>query len=80
LLDSNVADMRNIGGPLAGATTAALFLGEFVGETPWAHIDMAGPMDADGDNGWLNRGATAYGTRLLIDFCANFKKPAGKNK
>ena len=80
LLDSNVADMRNIGGPLAGATTAALFLGEFVGQTPWAHIDMAGPMDADGDNGWLNRGATAYGTRLLIDFCANFKKPAGKNK
>jgi leucyl aminopeptidase len=80
LLDSNVADMRNIGGPLAGATTAALFLGEFVGETPWAHIDMAGPMDADGDNGWLNRGATAYGTRLLIDFCANFKKPTGKNK
>lgn len=80
LLDSNVADMRNIGGPLAGATTAALFLGEFVGDTPWAHIDMAGPMEADGDNGWLNRGATAYGTRLLIDFCANFKKTATKNK
>lgn len=80
LLDSNVADMRNIGGPLAGATTAALFLGEFVGDTPWAHIDMAGPMEADGDNGWLNRGATAYGTRLLIDFCANFKKSSTKNK
>lgn len=80
MLDSNVADMRNIGGPLAGATTAALFLGEFAGNTPWAHIDMAGPMDSDGDNGWMNRGATAYGTRLLIDFCANFKKPAGKNK
>jgi leucyl aminopeptidase len=80
LLDSNVADMRNIGGPLAGATTAALFLSEFVGDTPWAHIDMAGPMEADGDNGWLNRGATAYGTRLLIDFCANFKKPTAKNK
>lgn len=80
LLDSNVADMRNIGGPLAGATTAALFLGEFAGDTPWAHIDMAGPMEADGDNGWLNRGATAYGTRLLIDFCANFKKSSTKNK
>lgn len=78
LLDSNVADMRNIGGPLAGATTAALFLGEFAGDTPWAHIDMAGPMESDGDNGWLNRGATAYGTRLLIDFCANFKKAASR--
>jgi leucyl aminopeptidase len=80
LLDSNVADMRNIGGPLAGATTAALFLSEFVGSTPWVHIDMAGPMDSDGDNGWLNRGATAYGTRLMIDFCANFTKPGRKNK
>jgi len=78
LLDSNVADMRNIGGPYAGATTAALFLHEFVGTTPWAHLDIAGPMDADGDEGWLNRGATAYGTRLLIDFCANFTKPLKK--
>jgi leucyl aminopeptidase len=78
LLDSNVADMRNIGGPYAGATTAALFLHEFVGTTPWAHLDIAGPMDADGDEGWLNRGATAYGTRLLIDFCANFTKPSKK--
>jgi leucyl aminopeptidase len=78
LLDSNVADMRNIGGPLAGATTAALFLHEFVDQTPWAHLDIAGPMEADGDDGWLNRGATAYGTRLLIDFCANFK-PGSKS-
>ena len=78
LLDSNVADMRNIGGPYAGATTAALFLHEFVGSTPWAHLDIAGPMDTDGDDGWLNRGATAFGTRLLIDFCANFTKPSKK--
>jgi leucyl aminopeptidase len=78
MLDSNVADMRNIGGPLAGVTTSSLFLNEFVGNTPWAHLDIAGPMEADGDNGWLNRGATAFGTRLLIDFCANFTKPAVK--
>ncbi len=80
MLDSNVADMRNIGGPLAGATTAALFLSEFVGDTPWAHLDIAGPMDSEADDGWLNRGATAYGTRLLIDFVVNFKKPRGKVK
>ena len=79
LLDSNVADMRNIGGPYAGATTAALFLSEFVGDVPWAHLDIAGPMDSDGDSGWLNRGATAYGTRLLIDFVSNFKKTRAKN-
>ena len=80
LLDSNVADMRNIGGPYGGAITAALFLREFVGDVPWAHLDIAGPMDTDGDDGWLNRGATAYGTRLLIDFCANFRKPATARK
>ena len=32
-------------------------------------------MESDSDNGWLNRGATAFGTRLLVDFVANFKKP-----
>jgi leucyl aminopeptidase len=67
LLDSQVADMRNIGGPYAGAITAALFLAEFVGDVPWAHLDIAGPMHADADDGWLTRGATAFGTRLLID-------------
>lgn len=80
LLDSNVADMRNIGGPYGGVITAALFLREFAGDVPWAHLDIAGPMDTDGDDGWLNRGATAYGTRLLIDFCANFKKPTAPRK
>jgi len=68
-----VADMKNVGGPFAGVTTSSLFLGEFAGDTPWAHLDIAGPMDAEGDDGWLNRGATAFGTRLLIDFVANFK-------
>ena len=75
LLDSNVADMKNVGGPYGGAITASLFLNEFTNGVPWAHLDIAGPMEADGDNGWLNRGATAFGTRLLIDFVANFKKP-----
>ncbi|MEY3588279.1 MAG: hypothetical protein RJA47_875 [Actinomycetota bacterium] len=75
LLDSNVADMKNVGGPYGGAITASLFLNEFTNGVPWAHLDIAGPMEADGDSGWLNRGATAFGTRLLIDFVANFKKP-----
>ncbi len=67
LLDSHVADMRNIGGPHGGAITASLFLAEFVGDTPWAHLDIAGPMDVDADDGWLSKGATGFGTRLLID-------------
>ena len=74
MLDSYCADMRNIGGSEAGAITAALFLDEFTSGTPWAHLDIAGPMWADGDSGWLQRGATAYGTRLLVNLAENFKR------
>ena len=73
-LDSYVADMKNVGGE-AGAITAALFLEEFVGDTAWAHIDIAGPMWTDSDNGWLQKGMTGYGTRLLIDAALNFRRP-----
>ncbi|MFM9122832.1 MAG: hypothetical protein ACKOQX_08195, partial [Actinomycetota bacterium] len=60
--------------PHAGAITAALLLDELNAGTPWAHIDKAGPMWADSDAGWLQRGATAYGTRLLINLAENFKR------
>ena len=76
LLDSVVADMRNIGGPYGGAITAALFLSEFVGDVPWAHLDIAGPMDAESDDGIYAKGATGYGTRLLIDLACQFEKPS----
>jgi leucyl aminopeptidase len=76
LLDSNVADMKNVGGPYAGATTAAIFLSEFVGDVPWAHLDIAGPMMVDSDTSWRSKGATGFGTRLLIDFASTFT-PAG---
>jgi leucyl aminopeptidase len=75
LIDSQVADMKNIGGPYGGAIIAALFLHEFVGTTPWAHIDMAGTMNSDSDEGWLSKGATGYGTRLLIDLATSFTPP-----
>ena len=73
LLDSNVADFRNIGGPHGGAITAALFLNEFVGDVPWAHLDIAGPMAVDADEGWMSKGATGFGTRLLIDLALAFE-------
>ncbi len=72
LIDSNVADMKNVGGPFGGAIIAALFLNEFVGDTPWAHLDIAGPMAAESDEGWLSRGATGFGTRLLIQLALDF--------
>jgi leucyl aminopeptidase len=68
MLDSTVADVKNIGGAHAGALTAGLFLKEFVAEgIPWAHIDIAGP--AFTETGWDEhpKGGTGYGVRLLID-------------
>ena len=77
MLDSVVADMRNIGGREAGTITAAIFLSEFVDGVPWAHLDIAGPMKVDGDEGIYSKGATGFGTRLLIDIACNFEQPDG---
>lgn len=63
--DSEVADMKNLAGKWAGTVTAALFLSEWVGETPWAHIDMAGTMRSDADEAWRVKGSNGYGARLL---------------
>ncbi|MGW9631189.1 leucyl aminopeptidase [Agromyces sp. NPDC055520] len=72
-LDSDVADLSNLGGTFAGATTAALFLDHFVGTTPWAHLDIAGTMQSDADDSWRSKGATGFGTRILIDVARGFQ-------
>ncbi len=71
-LDSDIADISNLGGPHAGATTAALFLDEFVAGTPWAHIDIAGTMSSDADEAWRSAGATGFGARLLANLASGF--------
>jgi leucyl aminopeptidase len=67
-IDSDVADVANIGrgGFGAGSITAALFLREFAGKRPWAHLDVAGPARAASDDGELTKGATGFGVRLLL--------------
>ncbi|HUR13020.1 MAG TPA: leucyl aminopeptidase [Mycobacteriales bacterium] len=69
-LDSDTADLRNIGDPKkklqGGAITAALFLQAFTGGVPWAHLDIAGPGWASGDDDELTKGGTGYGVRLLV--------------
>ena len=74
-LDSDIADISNMGGPTAGAITAALFLSEFVKGTPWAHLDIAGTMKSDSNHSWRPIGATGFGTRLLSEFIVNYTKP-----
>ena len=69
LLDSGVADVKNIGGRYGGAITAGLFLREFVAEgTPWAHLDIAGPAFFDADHPLGPKGATGFGVRTLVEF------------
>jgi leucyl aminopeptidase len=68
LLDSDYADLRNVtGNTAASSTMAALFLREFAGEGPWAHLDIAGPAWAESEDGWLAKGATGWGARTLIE-------------
>ncbi|MES2641966.1 MAG: leucyl aminopeptidase [Myxococcota bacterium] len=74
-LDSEIADLKNVGGENAGAITAALFLQEFVADIPWAHLDIAGTARVENDESWRSKGATAFGTRLLIDFLMTFRPP-----
>jgi leucyl aminopeptidase len=75
-LDSTVADLKNLGGANAGAITAALFLEEFVGEVPWAHIDIAGTAQSSADASWRTAGCTGFGARLLLQLAAGFTPPA----
>ena len=67
-LDSPVADIAHVsrGGPGAGSITAALFLREFAGTRPWAHLDIAGAARSGSDDGEISAGGTGFGTRLLL--------------
>jgi leucyl aminopeptidase len=72
MLKNDFADLNNIsGGRWAGAITAALFLSEFVGETRWAHIDIAGPAWAAKASDYCGAGGTGFGVRLLCDWIQN---------
>ncbi|MBT3363931.1 MAG: leucyl aminopeptidase [Chloroflexi bacterium] len=66
-IKSTVADIKNTGGRWGGATTAAQFLEEFVGGTPWVHLDIAGTMLSDKDKGYLAKGAAGIPVRTLVN-------------
>ena len=67
-LKSVVADMKNTGPRAGGSITAALFLQQFVKDTPWAHLDIAGPVWSEKENAYSSPGATGYGVRLLVQW------------
>jgi leucyl aminopeptidase len=66
-IKSEIADVKNTGNRYGGAITAALFLSEFVDNTPWVHIDIAGPRLSTKESGYIVKGATGFGVRTLIE-------------
>ena len=73
-LDSPIADLRNIGKNRYGGTLhAGLFLSEFVGDTPWVHLDIAGPVRTDADAGELSKGASGFGVRTLVELVCGWQ-------
>ena len=73
-IESEIADVKNTGNRYGGAITAALFLAEFVDDTPWVHIDMAGPRLSNKESGYIVKGATGFGVRTLSERALNAAK------
>jgi len=70
LIKSKIADIKNLGGPHAGAITAGKFLHHFT-DYPWIHLDIAGPAYLDAKDGYRTFGGTGVGVRLLFQFFRN---------
>jgi len=76
LIKSDIADIKNIGGPEAGTITAAKFLQRFT-DYKWAHLDIAGPSIYSKQEEYRTKGGSGVGTRLFVDFfkqLSNLKK------
>ena len=71
LIESPIADMKNIGGQFGGSITAAQFIQRFVNKVPWAHLDIAGTAWAEEARNSTPKGATGFGIRLLNRFVAD---------
>lgn len=72
-LDSNIADMSNLGGPVGGVITAGMFLKHFT-DYPWIHLDIAGPAFLEKPEAYKAAGGTGTGVRLVYDFAKNMAK------
>src|SRR5690242_2573097 len=70
---SNIADIMNTGGRWGGASTAAVFLKEFVDDTPWLHLDIAGTAWMEENKSWIAKGPSGIGVRSLIEFVRSFE-------
>ena len=74
-ISSEIADIKNTGGRWGGAVTAAMFLKEFVEETPWIHLDIAGTAWIEDSKAWIAKGPSGIAVRSIIELARQF---AGK--
>ena len=72
---SQVADFKNTGGRDAGSITGAQFIGEFAGDIPWAHLDIAAMSRINSDKFYFRKGATGFSVRTLIQLARSFEIP-----
>lgn len=73
MVDSPIADMKNIGGPYGGAITAGLILQEFVAnDIAWVHLDIAGPSFTESQDAETRKGGTGYGVRTLVELARRY--------
>jgi len=70
---SDVADIKNSGGRYGGAITAAQFLHEFIEDTPWVHLDIAGTSRTEKERNCLVKGETGVAVRTLIHLALNYE-------
>jgi len=71
-LDSNFADVANVGGRAAGSITAACFLARFTRKLRWAHLDIAGPFLVEKPWKYYEAGAVGFGLKTLVDLAERF--------
>jgi len=67
-INSDIADVKNVGSRYGGAITAAMFLENFVDDTPWAHIDIAGPTFIEKGGEFYPKGATGFGVQTILQY------------
>jgi leucyl aminopeptidase len=73
-IESQVADIKNSGGKTAGTITAAAYLQKFVGDTPWAHLDIAGTAWEFTEKSYVSKGPSGIGVRTLLELVRKWKK------
>jgi leucyl aminopeptidase len=77
LIKSEIADIKNTGGRWGGAVSAAMFLKEFVEDTPWIHLDIAGTAWIEDSKSWIAKGPSGVAVRSIVELAKLF---AGNGK